>query len=412
MKPIQKIVTLSLKVGSGHLRAAQAAECAIREQHPGVQTAHFDMLEYTTPFYRRVFTSVYGTMIGQFPLTWKFVYEQTRRQSINGWSKRAATWLTERNAQPLLKAIDDFAPDVIVCTHFTAAEAVALSRSRGTLRAPVCVVLTDFDLHAAWLHRGVDCYCVATEQMATDLRRLDIFGAGVHATGIPIHPLFAQEYPHRAEMRTQLKLDPDAPTVLLTGGGCGLGALHETARLLLLNFPALQIVAVAGGNERTRAQLEKLAESNPRLVVKGYINTIHDYMAACDLIVTKPGGLTSSECLAMGLPAVISKPIPGQEEHNCEFLIENQVALRARNTTELLLSVRTLLEDEGLRHYMSTRARSLAKRRAAYAVADVVANLVDDSHPLPSAAAATTVANAPDRAELLAPALVTRKTAV
>ena len=115
------------------------------------------------------------------------------------------------------------------------------------------------------------------------------------------------------------------------------------------------------------------------MIVKGYVSNMHEYMAASDLIVTKPGGLTSSECLAMGLPAVVSKPIPGQEERNSEFLIDNKVALPARNASELVLSVRALIEDEGLRQYMSARARSLAKRRAVYAVAEVAWNLMDNS---------------------------------
>jgi processive 1,2-diacylglycerol beta-glucosyltransferase len=407
MNPAKKVLTLSLKVGAGHLRAAQAAECAIREQYENSESTHFDVLEYTTPFYRRVFTSLYGAMIERFPLAWKMVYEQTRRQKLTGYSKRAAAWLTGRNSLRLMSAITEYAPDAILCTHFTAAEAVALARRRQQLQVPVCVVLTDYDLHSAWLHRGVDCYCVATEQMATDLRRLELFGAAVHVTGIPIHPLFAQEYPHRPEMRTQLKLNPGAPTVLLTGGGCGLGTLNETARLLLQNFPTVQIVAVAGNNERMRTLLEQVAAEFPRLIVKGYVNNMHDYMAASDLIVTKPGGLTSSECLAMGLPAVISKPIPGQEEHNCEFLIENQVALRARNTSELLVSVRALIEDEGLRHYMSSRARSLAKRRAAYSVAEIVWNLMSNAEAQTRASA-----TAPSASAKVTPALLERKAAV
>ena len=376
----RKFLTLSLKVGAGHLRAAQATEVAIRERYENVDTTHFDVLDYTTRFYRSVFTTLYGTMIANFPFAWKTIYEQTRKQQLTGFSKRTASWLTARNSRKLLSEIHAYQPDAIICTHFTAAEAVASARVRKELSVPVCVVLTDYDLHSAWLHRGVDCYCVGNEQMATDLRRLELFGAAVHVTGIPIHPLFANEFPHRQEMRTQLKLDPDAPTLLLTGGGCGLGALHENAQILLKNFPNAQIIAVAGGNVRMRVQLEGLARENPRLIVRGYISNMHEYMAASDLIVTKPGGLTSSECLAMGLPAVVSRPIPGQEEHNCEFLVANQVALRARNTSELLVSVRALLEDEGLRHYMSSRARSLAKRRAAFTVAEIAWDLMEKNN--------------------------------
>ncbi len=385
----RKFLTLSLKVGAGHLRAAQATEVAIRERYDDAETAHFDVLDLTTRFYRSMFTTMYGAMIARFPFAWKTIYEQTRKQKLTGFSKRSAAWLTARNSRPLMKAIDDYAPDVIICTHFTAAEAVASARLRKELAIPVCVVLTDYDLHSAWLHRGVDCYCVGTEQMAADLRRLELFGADIHVTGIPIHPVFAQEFPHRQEMRTQLKLDPEAPTILITGGGCGLGALHDNARILLQNFKSAQIIAVAGGNEQMRLQLEGLSRECPRLIARGYVSNMHEYMAASDLIVTKPGGLTSSECLAMGLPAVVSRPIPGQEEHNCEYLVSNQVALRARNTPELLVSVRALLEDEGLRHYMSARARSLAKRRAAFSVAEIAWDLTThpdkaDTRPVPA----------------------------
>ena len=382
MNTIRKALILSLKVGSGHLRAAEATASATRERYENSQSLHLDMLDYTTPFYRRAFTGVYGAMVEHFPIGWKVLYEQTRNRAITGIQKRFSAWVTGRNAGPLMREIQSYSPDVIICTHFTAAEAVALARRRQQLQTPVCVVLTDYDLHAAWLHRGVDCYCVATEQMATDLRRLELFGADVHVTGIPIHPVFAREFPHRHEMRKTLKLPLEAPTVVLTGGGCGLGALSDSARILLRNFPTMQIIAVAGGNAKMQARLEREAQGHSRLIVKGYVSNMHEYMAASDLIVTKPGGLTSSECLAMGLPAVVSKPIPGQEERNSEFLIDNKVALPARNASELVLSVRALVEDEGLRHYMSARARSLAKRRAAYAVAEVAWNLMDNSNPV------------------------------
>jgi processive 1,2-diacylglycerol beta-glucosyltransferase len=366
-----RILLLSLKVGSGHVRAAQAVAEAIHERRDDAKAPFVELLALMPSAFRAAFTTFYGSLIAHFPTGWKLIYEATRRQSPAGFSRRFAAWITARNTRRVIEEVQRFQPEAIVCTHFTAADAIASAKRKKLTSAPLCVVITDIDLHSAWLHRGVDCYCVATESIAAEMSRHDLSGASVHVTGIPISPAFSREYPPRAEMRVQLGLNPDLHTILVTGGGCGLGALDAMARLLLRRFPRAQVLAVAGGNQGMEKRLREIAAGAPNLRPFGFVSNMHELMAASDFIITKPGGLTCSECLAMGLPAVLTRPIPGQEERNCEFMVSSQSALHARNESELLIAARAMLEDDGLRQYMRSRSRSLARRQAAFAVADV-----------------------------------------
>jgi len=269
--------------------------------------------------------------------------------------------------------VKEYDPDAVICTHYLPAEIIAPRRRKGKLRSSVHVVMTDFDIHTMWIQQGVDHYYVAIEEMEHALRMKGV-AARISVTGIPIGPEFAKKYPDRGVMRERLGLRVEPPTVLVSAGGFGMVRVDETVATLAEATGDVQILAVAGRNEKLRKALEAVAASRKRRIVPfGFVTNMNELMAASDFAVAKSGGLTSSECLAMGLPMVIWNPIRGQEERNADYLLESGAALRANSPAHLVFKVTKLLTDERLLARMKAAARRIAKPDAAYTIASEVA---------------------------------------
>lgn len=369
----KRILIYSIKAGAGHLRAAEALAAVFAESAPDAEVRNIEALTLTNAAFRRSFTATYNKLATDLPSIWGMIYERLEKKSIDSRVKKLTTLFDRANSSEILKQAKAFDPDAIICTHYFPAEILAAQRRKGKLRASLHVTLTDYDIHTMWIQPGVDHYYVATEEMAFALREKGIGDAEVHVTGIPLMPAFSQTYPKRTALRKKLGLREDAITVLASAGGFGLGGVDVAVAKLAELDERIQILAIAGKNEALEASLKKVAASYPERVVPfGFVTNMHELMAASDFAVTKPGGLTSSECMALGLPMVIMQPIPGQEERNADYLLENGVALRANSEAHLVWKVRMLLEDEKRRANMTQAARRTARPRAAHAIAESV----------------------------------------
>jgi processive 1,2-diacylglycerol beta-glucosyltransferase len=272
------------------------------------------------------------------------------------------------NARPLLKAIADFKPDVIVCTHFLPAEMLSRLIRKERLHCPVWVQVTDFDLHRMWIHEHMAGYFAASDEVADRMRINGIPPERIHVTGIPIMPAFTQKL-ERAQCAAEFGLDPNCQTFMLMGGGAGLGGLDKVAERLLALQSGFQLIVLAGNNAPALQALQKLALRYPgRLLPQGFTDKVERLMACSDLVITKPGGLTTSECLAMGLPMIVNSPIPGQEERNADFLLEQGVALKAYDDTSLAYRLNFLLQHPEKLRDMHEKAGALGKPQAAQQV--------------------------------------------
>jgi processive 1,2-diacylglycerol beta-glucosyltransferase len=242
----------------------------------------------------------------------------------------------------------------------------------GRLRTPVWVQVTDFDVHYLWIRRHMVGYFAASEEVAWRMRDRGVPAERIHVTGIPVMPVF-RELPSREVCAGEIGIDPAETTLLMMAGGLGIGELPELAGRLLSLERSFRIVALAGKNERLKSDLERLArEHGDRLLPVGFTTTIERFMAASDLAVSKPGGLTTSECLAAGLPMIVVSPIPGQEERNADFLLENGAALKAHDAAGLEFRVSELLDHPERLRDMRRAARRIARPRAAEDVLSIV----------------------------------------
>jgi processive 1,2-diacylglycerol beta-glucosyltransferase len=361
----KKILVLSASAGTGHTRAAEALRSFAIGSNFEVAATHLDILQFVTPLLRTLYTDVYIFLVKRAPSLWSYLYRVTNNARPDGLAHKLRRWAERINSKPLLREIRDCKPDFIICTHFLPAEILSQLLASGALNSRVWVQITDFDLHRMWVHDLMAGYFAPNEEVAFRMRAHGIAPDTIHVTGIPIMPAFTQQ-PDRTVCARDLGIAPHLTTLLLLGGGAGFGSVAAIAARLLGLQENFQIVALAGKDPATLAALQELATRHPgRLVAQGYTGQIERLMACADLVVTKPGGLTSAESLAMGLPMIVIAPIPGQEEHNANFLLEQGAALKAIDLATLEYRIRYLLAHPAKLADMRARAKALGRPDAA-----------------------------------------------
>ena len=372
MSRSQRILVLSVSAGAGHVRAAQALCAQAELSHPQLELTHVDVMEWVPTTFRKLYADSYLKLIAKAPTLWAYLYKRTDQPRRNSKTDRLRRGIERLNTTRLQDNIDRLAPDAIVCTHFLPAELLSRRIRQGRHSSPVWVQVTDFDVHGLWLHEHMQGYFVASDEVAARLVGKGIDARHVRVSGIPIMPAFNQA-PHRKAAAAELGLDDTRPTVVMMSGGAGVGDLASLTRQLL-EIPQLQIVALAGRNASLLAELQTLAAGAPgRLWPMGFTNQIERILAAADFAVTKPGGLTSSECLAMNLPMIIISPIPGQEERNADFLLEGGAALKAVDAAALDFKIRHVLAHPAVLSAMRERMGAIARPHAAKTVLDAIA---------------------------------------
>ncbi len=366
----KKILLLSVSAGAGHVRAAEAIR-AYAAMHPsGIKAVHIDVMNFVPAPFRKIYANFYIALVTRFPALWGFVYRVMNSAGQDGAAGKTRQCIQRLSTTRLLKEIARIDPDIIICTHFLPAEILAPLARNNTLRCPVWVQVTDFDLHRIWVHDGMAGYFSANEEVAFRIHAQGIARQSIHVAGIPIMPAFAHIL-DRAECAREFDIDPQRMTLLLMGGGAGMGKLDELASKLLAMNADFQLVVLAGKNEKLLDALQNLSRHFPgRLIPQGYTTRIERLMACADVAITKPGGLTTAECLAVGLPMIIHSPIPGQEERNADFLLEQGVALKANDAETLEYRIRFLLDSPAKLADMRKKANTLGRPLAARNVID------------------------------------------
>jgi len=355
----RRVLILSASAGAGHTRAGDALLAEFRRR--AVACAHWDILDYATPALKYAFSRGYVQIIDQAPSLWKYLYERADRP----WKSSLARHVEMLNTLRLSGAINEWKPTIIVCTHFTAASLVAALYAQNKVPCKPVVVVTDFDVHALWLVHSYQRYFVALDESRAYLEKIGISPARITVSGIPVDPVFRIPKDPR-QTRLAFGLDPGLPMILISAGGFGVGPMDLLlAELRTMKTPA-QIVAIAGKSLELKAKLDLLAKhAPPDAAVKihplGFTRQMDDYMAAADLLISKPGGMTTSEAMARGLPMCVVNPIPGQEERNSDHLLEAGAAIKCNNLPTLGWKVERLLRDPALLQGLRTHARAFGK---------------------------------------------------
>jgi processive 1,2-diacylglycerol beta-glucosyltransferase len=370
----KKVLILSVSAGAGHLRAAEALERAFKRMDAAHEVRHIDTLQYTNKIFRHLYSKAYIEMVNKMPEVLGWLYDHLDKPWKN---ERRRLALDKLNTRPFVKMLKEYQPDITVCTHFLPAEIISWLKAKERINCRQSIVVTDFDVHAMWLCHHYEHYFVALDETRLHLEKLGIPANKITVSGIPIDPVFTEQKDKR-EMRDKHGLRQDATTILLSAGGFGVGPMENILKSLMsdLRSPA-QLIALCGRNQKLKHRIDHLAASlspDREFSIKtiGYTAEMDEYMSASDILLGKPGGLTTSEALAKGLIFVIVNPIPGQEERNSDHLLEEGVAIRCNNLPVLADKIDRLLNDPARMNIMRANARRLARPHAA---SEVVARL-------------------------------------
>jgi processive 1,2-diacylglycerol beta-glucosyltransferase len=356
-----RILIATVTAGAGHLQAAAALEEAWHATRPGDVVEKVDLLDYVSRLQRRVYVQGYVKLVVHAPELWGMVFKKTDNPALLRKVARFRRGFAERTNKKFVRHLKAFQPDAVVCTHYLPVEIMAHLEKKGFNPMTVCVV-TDFEAHALWMEQAVDLYCVAAEETKSSLVARGAKAENVVVTGIPIGSKFSGLLNPRA-VRKHYGLRDDLPVLLVLGGGFGMGPVARIVTALDHIGRDLQTLVVAGRNEKLRRDLAWRDYRHPTRVL-GFATNMHELMAVADLIVTKPGGLTTSEALALGKPLFILNPIPGQEAANSDFLLERGAAAKVNRIEDLPFRLEQLMGSKKLKE-MARAARELGHPDAA-----------------------------------------------
>ncbi|HNQ90168.1 MAG TPA: glycosyltransferase [Verrucomicrobiota bacterium] len=379
---IMNVLMATATVGAGHTQAAAALEEAWRLYRPRDAVLRLDVLEFTPRLHRQAYAEGYAQLIKHAPAVWGMLFNSTDNPTRVRQRTHLRRTLAGLPAERFVREVRRFQPQAVLATHFLPLEIMGRleARARGAPTPFVACVVTDFEAHALWMEPVVDLYCVAATETRVRLLARGAAPGDVVVTGIPVAPKFAQPLDLRA-VRKRHGLRDDLPTLLVLSGGFGVGPVREILDHLDKLDRTVQVVVVCGRNEALRRELAVCDRRHPTRVL-GFVTDMHEWMAAADCIITKPGGLTSSEALALGRPLLVFSPIPGQEAANSDFLLEHGAAAKVNRVEDLPAKLERLLGSNQIRT-MAAAARRLGRPGAAQAVCAEVAARIGRSAAAP-----------------------------
>ena len=378
-----RILILYASVGGGHGRAAQAIQLALREICPQAHTVGVDVLDLVNPLFRRLYGRGYFDLVAGAPHLVGYLYDRLDRP-LRRWERpvdRMRFGVQGLNLRRLVDLITRQPWDLAISTHFLPAEVIAHLRRARRVEFPQVTATTDFDTHRLWFNPPCEHYFTATQEGRSNLAAWGISLEQISATGIPIHPDFSRQR-DPWECRDQLQLAHDRPVILQMSGGLGIGPIERLHQELLDVSRPMQLLVVTGRNVEARRRLEAMpCPDHHRRLIFGFTDRMDELMAAADVIVSKPGGLTTSEALARGAAMVVVDPIPGQETRNSDYVLENGAAIKVNNLASLGHKLTALLAEPGRLESMRAAARRLGRPRAAFDVAGYCLKLLHSNAP-------------------------------
>ncbi|HOD12430.1 MAG TPA: glycosyltransferase [Candidatus Omnitrophota bacterium] len=361
-----RVLLMHITRTSGHHRATVAIENALRIIRPDVETMNINGFAYVYPVLEKIANAIYMNIIKRRPKIWEYLYDNPRVIKKTGTIKKILN--NSRHAR-LAKLFKKFNPEVVICSQAFPCGMVGDFKKRYKYPVKLIGVLTDFAPHHYWVHGEVDYYIVPTQEAAYRLVQEGISKERIKVYGIPADPKFASSA-DKARVAGSLGLDLDTPVILVMGGGHGLGPIKTIVKALAQLKNPFQLIILTGINKKTLKIIKMIKFPHGQKVMPlSYVDNVHELMEIASFVITKPGGMTTAECLVKGLPMVIVNPIPGQEARNTELLLKKGVAVQVNDLAAIGDSVRRLLESPERLHDMRQSAKAHGKPNAAIDIA-------------------------------------------
>ncbi len=358
-----KILICYLVRNSGHHAAARAVEAALHKVNPAVETLCVDLLEYSHPRWSALIQKTYMVTIRRTPEVWEALYDSPWLDYL---TRRIRTLIQRGNSKPLVSLMEDFKPDVAVCTQAHPLAVLNAYAGRQGIDLPLWGIVTDYIPHRFWVVKGNVQYVVPDDAAAERLVWLGIERRRVRVMGIPVNPGFIN--------RVKGKISRDkGRRVLVMGGSRGLGAKYRTIRALDASPEDFVIDVVTGMNRRLRSQLVRRRNRFKHPIrIRGYVKDAATLMHKASLLISKPGGVTSAEAMAAGVPMLLIRPLPGQESGNTDVLVRHGTAVHIRHDRDVEPVVTSLMRNGELLGMMRERAQAVGHPAAAVNIAETI----------------------------------------
>jgi len=377
MSDHKKVLLMYITSNSGHYRASLAIENALKTLSPGIATMNINGFAYTNPIFEKLINRTYMSVIRNKPEVWEYLYDNPKvLKSVQGLRNA----IHKSNSKKLKVLIEnEFRPDAVVCTQAFPCGMVADYKKYLGLDLPLFGVLTDHAPHSYWIFDNVDYYIVPSEASRSHFIKNGVGEARIKTFGIPINPRFGVRQ-DKEDICRRAGFDSRKRTVLIMGGSQGIGPVEKMVDALEHTPLDFQILAICGINKKLQNILSKKEKRyKKKMFVYGLVENVDELMEISDVIITKPGGLTTSEALAKNLPMIIIHPIPGQETKNTEFLLQQGVALRAEDEDDISVLVQELFSNSVKLDEMRKKAELIKKPNSAMDTARLILRAIDDT---------------------------------
>lgn len=368
-----RVLLTTAAVGAGHASVAGALAERFAAEAPEVELESVDVLDFVPRWFRAWYAGGFALLMSRLPWLygWGYRYKNRPHTPDRARGERFRMWFERRMLRRFLRHVERTRPELILHTHFLPAPAVGRMIDRAETDAEQMVVVTDIEVHRWWYAENVRHWFVAQPPSADPLRRWGVGPDRVTRSGIPVRAKWTQALDADA-LRDKWGLPGGRKGLILTGGAnFTCGPVARLAKELLEACPEAHLYALAGRNEKLRRRLEAHPEAGRRMQVLGFVPDLHELVDICSLMITKSGGVTTSECLARGMPMVLLKPVPGHEQGNAEFYESRGAAVIAWNHEDVAPRASALLSEPERLERMSRASQSLHRDGAATVVGAV-----------------------------------------
>lgn len=373
---MKKVLIFYASYGGGHLSAAKSIKQHIDENYEDVETEMIDCVKYINKALDKVTTTAYKEMAKKAPWAWEKVYYKSQ----NGVLAKVSTTSNKIMAVKMAKLFRELKPDIVISTHPFGSQMTSYLKKKGKTNCMLATVMTDFAPHDQWLigDEYVDHFFVSNNEMKNLIvKNNNIVENKIHVTGIPISKRFLEKY-DKDKICKNFGLSTNKKTILFFAGGeYGLGKDKTIEILNILTRVSfeIQVIAIAGKNEKMKEAFENIVKENNKqetIKVLPFTDKVPELMSISDLVITKPGGLTTSESLASDLPIIVINPIPGQEEENAEFLESKGAGIWLRSDANPDEIIDLVFKDENKLIEMRENAIKLAKKNSTKEICDIL----------------------------------------
>ncbi len=374
----RRVILAYASAGAGHRSACMALQKAYLQLHPDDQVQVVDILEYTPGLFKTIYAKGYLLLANRHPTLWGWIYNKQVDIHKGKKDSRFSLWLNKLITKRFQTYITKTSPDIVISAYFLSSWAAAQARKKNSLGFTLGTVVTDYALHSAWLVKDQDLFFVSTDEVKWELSKhkdyLGVKEQEIVISGIPIDPIYAQRK-DKSKLRNKHNLQTDLFTILILGGMAGSTKINDIiSSLLRIHFP-FQLMMVSGANPQIKPALqEEMRKRGIPFISFGYIDFMDEVMQMADLALTKAGGLVCTECKSKGLPMVIFRPYPGQEERNTDYFLEQGASIKVNQLDSLDLKIIRLMENPEKLKKLSQNASRIVNPSAAL---DIVEHIDD-----------------------------------